>query len=207
MTPAVDVHAERLAMERMLLFTDAVFAIVITLMAIDIRLPAAHPVGGWTEAALAHALAELLPKMLAYVISFGVVALIWTGHLRKYRYLQSIDGVVLWLNLLQMLLIGLLPFFTSLLAEAASRLAIMIYAGNLVAAGLAGLLAWRRASGSLTMATASLTPPLRRRESNITLAMVLVFALSIAIAAWAPVWAMYSWALTWPALALARRLG
>jgi uncharacterized membrane protein len=206
MNPSVEAHAERLTMERMVLFTDAVFAIVITLMAIDIRLPAVHPLGGWTEAALGHALAELQPKLLAYFISFAVVALIWTGHLRKYRHVQTIDGGVLWLNLAQMLFIGLLPFFTSLLAEAMSRLAIVLYAGNLVAAGLAGLLAWRRASASRTMAASSLTPALRRRESRITLAMVLVFALSIGIAIWAPVWALLSWVLVWPALVLARKL-
>ena len=98
MSSPVDAHSERLVMERMVLFTDAVFAIVITLMAIDIRLPAAHPAGGWTELELGHALAELAPKLLAYFISFAVVSLIWTGHLRKYRHLRSIDGVVLWLN-------------------------------------------------------------------------------------------------------------
>jgi uncharacterized membrane protein len=200
------VHAERLAMERMVLFTDAVFAIVITLMAIEIHLPATHPEGGWTEAALVHALVELQPKLLAYFISFAVVALIWTGHVRKYRYLQAIDGGVLWLNLAQLLFIGLLPFFTSLLAEALSRLAIMIYAANLVAAGLAGVLAWRRASGSPTMAGPTLTPELRRRETRITLSMVMIFLLSIAIAVWQPVWAMLSWLLIWPTLVLARRL-
>lgn len=206
MSPDSDAHAERLAMERMVLFTDAVFAIVITLMAIEIRLPADHPTGGWTEAALGHALVELQPKLLAYFISFGVVALIWTGHLRKYRHLQAIDGGVLWLNLAQLLFIGLLPFLTSLLAEAMSRLAIIIYAGNLVCAGLAGLLAWRRASASPMMAAPSMNPELRRRESRITISMVLVFALSIGIAVWAPALALFSWLLLWPALVLARRL-
>jgi uncharacterized membrane protein len=105
-----------------------------------------------------------------------------------------------------MLFIGLLPFFTSLLAEALTRLAIVIYAANLVAAGLAGLLAWRRASASPLMRAPSLTPALRRRESRITLTMVAVFALSIVIAIWAPVAAMFSWVLMWPALTLARRL-
>ena len=205
-SPPVDAHAERLAMERMVLFTDAVFAIVITLMAIEIRLPAAHPAHGWTEEALGHALAELQPKLLAYFISFAVVALIWTGHWRKFRHLQSIDAGVLWLNMAQLLFIGLLPFFTSLLAEALSRLAIMIYAANLVAAGVSGLLAWRRASASPAMAAPSLTAQLRRRESLVTLAMVLVFALSIGIAIWAPVWAMFSWVLAWPAVVLARKL-
>jgi uncharacterized membrane protein len=206
MSPAADAHTERMTLERMVLFTDAVFAIVITLMAIEIRLPSPHPAGGWTEAALGHALAELQPKLLAYFISFMVVALIWTGHLRKYRHLQAVEGGVLWLNLAQMLFIGLLPFFTSLLAEALSRLAIVIYAANLVAAGLAGLLAWRRASASPAMSAPSLTPELRRRESRITLVMVLVFAVSMPIAIWAPVWAMLSWVLVWPALVLARRL-
>ena len=206
MNPSNDAQVERLTMERMVLFTDAVFAIVITLMAIDIRLPAVHPSGGWTEVALEHALAELLPKILAYFISFAVIALIWTGHLRKYGHVKSIDGFVLWLNLAQMLFIGLLPFFTSLLAEALSRLAIMIYAGNLVAAGIAGLLAWRRVSASPRMAAPSLTPELRGRESRITLAMVLVFALSMGISIWAPVWGMFSWVLIWPALVVARRL-
>jgi uncharacterized membrane protein len=200
------IHADRLTMERMVLFTDAVFAIVITLMAIEIRLPVAHPEGGWTDAALLHALDELQPKLMAYFISFAVVALIWSGHLRKFRQLCAIDGGVLWLNLLQLLFIGLLPFFTSLLSEALTRTAIIIYAGNLVLAGTAGLLAWRRASGSREMSAPTLTPELRRRETGVTLAMTLVFALSIPLAIWAPAGAMLSWMLIVPALWLARRL-
>jgi uncharacterized membrane protein len=206
MSTPVDAHAERLVMERLVLFTDAVFAIVITLMAIEIRLPAGHLAGGWTEAALGHALAGLQPQFMAYFISFAVIALIWTGHLRKYRHLQAVDGGVLWLNLAQLLFIGLLPFLTSVLAEALNRLAIVLYAGNLVAAGTAGLLAWRRASASPVMAAPTLTPALRLRESRITLAMVLVFTLSIVLAIWWPAQAMLSWLLVWPALVLARRL-
>jgi hypothetical protein len=67
--PAPDEPAGRLALERMVLFTDAVFAIVMTLMAIEIRLPS-HPADGWTQDTLSHALAELGPRFLAYAVSF-----------------------------------------------------------------------------------------------------------------------------------------
>jgi uncharacterized membrane protein len=188
----------------MVLFTDAVFAIVMTLMAIEIRLPS-HPAGGWTHDTLSHALAELGPRFLAYAVSFLVAALLWTGHLRKYRHLRAIDTRLLWLNLLHLLFVGLLPFFTAALSETGQGLAVLLYASNLALAGLMALLAWRHASGSPALAAASLTALVRREESLVTLTVVVVFAVSAALAFWQPLWAMWSWMIVFPAIRLARR--
>jgi uncharacterized membrane protein len=203
--PNIPHAGDRLMMERVLLFTDAVFAIVITLLALEIRLPdpTAEPV--WTDALLRQALAALVPKLFAFFVSFVVIAIIWKGHLRKYRLLHAFDDATASLLLLQLLFVVLLPFLTSVLAEAPTRTATTLYAADLALAGLAGAAAWWHASGLPGCATALLTPAARRRETALTLAMASVFVLSIVLAQGAPRVAMWSWVLVWPAQALTRR--
>lgn len=207
MSPADDHHAdaERLVKERLVLFTDAVFAIVITLLAIEIKLPEHAPPGGWSNAALAHALAELQPRLMAYAVSFMAVAVIWMAHLRKFSFVRAVDARVIWLNLLQLLCIGLLPFCTAMLAASGQALAATLYAGNLAAAGLFSVLAWRRIVASPALAAPTLTPAVAREGLWRTLVTVAIFLLSMPLAWWQPTVAMLSWLAMIPANMLARR--
>jgi len=72
-----------LGLERLVFFSNAVFAIAITLLALDIRLPAGSEM--FSDAQLLAALLGIWHKYLAYGISFFVIGTLWIGHHRKFR--------------------------------------------------------------------------------------------------------------------------
>jgi uncharacterized membrane protein len=185
-------ETDHLGMERMLFFSDAVFAIVITLLALEIRLPG---VGGLDDSGLRRALAELTPKFLAFVISFLVIGLFWLGHHRKFRFITRYDAVLLRLNLLMLMAVASVPFFTSVLSESFGRTAVVSYALiMMIVALLSVLMSWyglRRGR----LVDAAVSPQDRRLILAEPLKVAAVFALSILIAQWRTGLALWSWLL------------
>lgn len=100
------------AAERMTFFSDAVVAIAITLLAIDLPVPS----GATTEEFLA-SLREGWFEYLAFLISFVVIANHWGAHHRVFRYVRRADPPVVGLNMLWLLLVVLTPFLTRILTE------------------------------------------------------------------------------------------
>lgn len=78
--------------ERLLLFSDAVFAIAITLLVLEIKVPELHHP---TEEGLRQALADLLPKILGYVVSFVVVGSYWVRHHQLFAWASGWDDGLL----------------------------------------------------------------------------------------------------------------
>ena len=101
--------------ERMILFSDAVFAIVITLMAIEIRLPET----GGKEGALplGQALEHLLPVIVSYCISFVFIGAIWYQHLRMFSLLKDYDRGLIVRNLVLLFFVSLFPFSSSVITH------------------------------------------------------------------------------------------
>jgi uncharacterized membrane protein len=114
--------------------SDGVFAIVITLLVLDIKLPEGSSAG------LSHALMESLPRVAAYVMSFAVIGLYWISHHRSFQLIAKVDGAVFWLNLLLLLLVSFIPFPTALLGRYPNEaLPIVIYGLTLLACNAVGL--------------------------------------------------------------------
>ena len=99
-------------LERIILFSDAVFAIAITLLIIEIKVP--HFDGNVTQQQLAHSLWEKLPDFIGFIISFVVIGQFWTSHHRLFGYVKDFSPGLLWLNLLMLFWIVLMPFSTFL---------------------------------------------------------------------------------------------
>lgn len=91
-------------------FTDGVVAIVITIMVLELKVPA--------DGSLA-ALAERIPILLAYVLSFINVGLYWNNHHHLLQATARIDGRVLWANLFLLFWLSLVPFVIRWLDESA----------------------------------------------------------------------------------------
>src|SRR4051794_3390811 len=87
-------------------FSDGVFAIVITLLILEIRIPDV------TQPELANALAAAAPKLLAYVTTFALIGLYWVFHHHALLLVRKVDGALLWLNLIELLGVSFLPFPT-----------------------------------------------------------------------------------------------
>jgi uncharacterized membrane protein len=115
-------------------FSDGIFAVVITLLVLDIKLP---PDISYEN--LPSALYALLPKVLSYVLSFSVVGVYWAFHHFSLSQLRRVDGTLVFLNLLLMLLVTFMPFPTILLGEyPMTSIPLVIYGATLVASNLIG---------------------------------------------------------------------
>jgi uncharacterized membrane protein len=93
-------------------FSDAVVAIAITLLALELPVPS-----GDTNAELLQSAADNYDDYLAFVISFLVISSHWRGHHRVYRYFTAAPPPVVWWNLLWMMMIVVTPFATRVVTE------------------------------------------------------------------------------------------
>ena len=124
--------------------TDGIFAVAMTLLVLDLKLPDA--IGGLNDGALRQALISLLPKLESYVISFLVLCVFWLGHHRLMHLVRGVDHLFLWRNLLFILFITFVPFTTSLMGEHRDLDdAPLVYGVNLALIIVAQFLMWRRA--------------------------------------------------------------
>lgn len=102
-------------LERLILFSDAVFAIAITLLVLEIRLPELPESA--TNADLRHAMRHVGPKFLSYIIGFVIIALFWTFHHRLFRYVRRYDNRLIFLNFLFLFAIAVMPFTVAVYGE------------------------------------------------------------------------------------------
>jgi uncharacterized membrane protein len=115
-------------------FSDGVFAIAITLLVLEIKVPP-------PDTALGAELLRLWPSYLAYMVSFLVIGAIWINHHAMFQHIVRVDRTLLLLNVLHLMLIAFLPFPTAVLAEAFHRgtdepVAAAFYGGILTAIGI-----------------------------------------------------------------------
>lgn len=134
-----------LSFERILFFSDAVFAIVITLLVLELKAPHIER-AGFTEEAMRHELLELLPKFLGFVYSFFIVGMLWIEHHRIFRFIVDWDFGLIARNLLFLLFVAFVPFPTALFSENYySRTAFILYASCFALAAIGKLWVWRYA--------------------------------------------------------------
>jgi uncharacterized membrane protein len=120
--------------QRVVAFTDGVFAIAITLLVLNLELPDV------SDERLAHELGKQWPELLAYFLSFAVVGRFWLIHHRVFATVGSFDSRLMSLNLAYLAFVVLVPFTTEILGEYGdTSAAVMVYAAVL---GVAALLNW-----------------------------------------------------------------
>lgn len=127
-------------------FSDGVFAIAITLLILQIRVPANLSPG----VTLGQALASLWPSYAAYALSFISIGIMWINHHRLFTLIGKPDHTLLVLNTLLLLGVSFVPFPTAVLAEhlgdAGERTAAQFYSGTFVLISLIYNVLWRHAS-------------------------------------------------------------
>ena len=188
-----------LGFERMLFFSDAVFAIAITLLVLDLRVP---PI----ENGVLH-LDALIPKLIGFVVSFFVISQYWLAHHRLFETVTRYDPPLLRANLLFLASIAFLPFPTSAVAELSrTGIAVMFYALSVAGVGLllfTLILVARRPALCAQGATRGGTWAMAIRS----LGAPLLFMTTAAVAAANPSLATRLWWLLLIVLPLSTRLG
>ncbi len=100
------------AAERLAFFTDAVVAIAITLLALDLKVPE-----GASWSAIWSAIGANANGYVAFLISFFIIANAWTSHHALFRYITRSDARMLWTNLLWLLMVVVAPFVTRMVVD------------------------------------------------------------------------------------------
>ena len=144
-------RADRGDTQRLEAFSDGVFAVAITLLVLDLRLPAP---GEANAGELLHWLAKQWPSYLAYAISFSFILIMWINHHQLFKLIRRSDLLLLLFNGLLLLFVTLVPFSTSLLAgyiaqpnPTDQRVAAAIYSGLYTVIAICFNLLWRYGSG------------------------------------------------------------
>ena len=197
-----------LSKHRIEALTDGIYAVAMTLLVIELKVPDAHTIG--SHDALIKALADLVPKFGSWLISFFVLATFWIGHHRLYQSVRIVDTPLLWMGLRHLALVSLLPFSASTMgAFGNASEALYIYNGNMILLSLTSLhqLIYVRRHPELQgqrLSTATYRAGLLRIGGLMAAGVI-----ALVIAAFyqrLPVVAAYSYLIMWPVGIYSRRV-
>ena len=175
------------ALERLVFFSDAVFAIAITLLVIEIHVP--HVEGEPSDLAFVAALAERIPSFVGFLVSFGVIAAFWAGHHRAFCLASRYSSRVLIWNFLLLGAIAFMPFVTAFAsAYPGERVPALLYWGWLLLTALVNLRVNRMATGPLMLGE-GIDPGDAAAVPRRSTAVLLGAATSLAVAFAAPLFA------------------
>ena len=155
------------SIERIGALSDGLFAIAMTLIVLEIRVP---ELTDHSDAGLWMALGQLAPLFVTYLLSFLTLGIFWNGQQTQLTYVDRAGRDLAWLELLFLAVIALFPFTTSLLAENIDlRLALGLYWLNIFVAGAAlyGIWAYVERAGLVREGTAPEIGRLIRRRIGI----------------------------------------
>jgi uncharacterized membrane protein len=179
---------------RILALSDGVFAIALTLLVLEIAVPATT-----SDARLPKALLGLWPRYIAYLLSFVVIARFWVTHRLTFRLIGCGDDTLVWLNLLLLMFVAFLPFPTAVLGEhIRSPAAAVFYAISVLLASFASAADWWYASGRGRLLRPTVGRARARALRAQGLSVPVVFALTLPVAVFAPYIAEAIWLLTFP---------
>lgn len=190
---------------RVLALSDGVFAIILTLLVLEIHVPELNGDQGLWDA-----LRELRPSLVAFLISFVVVANAWARHRDLFALIRRTDRVVIWLNILYMLPLAMLPFGSSLLARYDhDAVALELYGLILVGIALTRLAIWWYVTAHPELLYARVEERSRLNRAIVVTIPTVAFVVAIALADAAPTVSLAIYALTpllyFMAITVARR--
>lgn len=170
-------------LERLVFFSDAVFAIALTLLAIELRVPT---LSVDTSDELLRAIFAEWPKFLAFAMSFWIVALYWRTHHRYFRYINRFENGLIGRNLLMLFSIVCIPFTMSVLGEYGNlSAASWLYALNMAVLGFSSAWLWHYATAEHHLVAQTLDQDFIRyillRALSTPLAAVIVILLTVVI--------------------------
>jgi uncharacterized membrane protein len=194
MTCPASGRRDEFQLERLIFFSDAVFAIAMTLLTVDLKVP--EIAGQLAQQELPLALGHLWPRFASFGLSYLVVALFWISHHQIFGHIQRFDYRLAWLNLLYLFGIAFLPFPTAMLGMYGdTRYATVFYAATVAVIGFFKALLWRYASHGQRLVGPQVVPAVSRAQMISSLIVPVVFLISIPVA-WAGVqWAQVVWGL------------
>ncbi|MEA3054340.1 MAG: potassium channel family protein [Sphingomonadales bacterium] len=133
-------HIRRHAYDRTIMLADGVFAIAITLLALELR-----PPDHW-DGDLSHLLATIWRSLFAYLFGFAIVGAFWVGHRGLFARIRRVDGPLTFLALLQLCLVAITPAVAALVGKAGPGKSLTVYFMLITAIGSCQALLWAYAA-------------------------------------------------------------
>jgi uncharacterized membrane protein len=183
--------------ERLTLFSDAIFAFAMTLLAVDIRVP--EIAQNLVNSQLNIELANLAPKLIGYVLSFFISASYWIFYHRIFTNIKRYDRTLISLNIFFLFFIVLIPFPSDLIGRYLSQeISIVIYATVMAAIGFVLSLIWSYASSHHRLIDLDLNNATIRRLRMRTYASPILFLVSIPASLIIGIFTPVLWVIAWP---------
>ncbi len=133
------------SVERLAALSDGFFAVAMTLLVLDLRVPAAQPIH--SEHDLWHALVALAPRLIVFLMSVMTNGIFWVGQQTQLNHFARADRNLAWIHIAFLCAVSLTPFSTSLLAEFIHyRTALLVYWSNILLLGLTLYWSWSYAT-------------------------------------------------------------
>jgi uncharacterized membrane protein len=174
-------HYDRRALDRLIFFSDAVFAIAITLLVLSIAVPAVRSGAEGTE--FSPALLATAPSVFSYALSFLVIGAYWLAHLRTFHYVVRYDQRLAGLNLVFLLFVAFIPFPTAVIGAYGSQLgAVVLYAATIAITGVLLNLVWFYISNNHRLLAKTVTTQFIRERTRRYFTVPIVFLASIVVA-------------------------
>jgi uncharacterized membrane protein len=165
--------------ERLAAFSDGVFAVIITIMVLDLKIP---------DHATFAALKPLWPTALSYLVSYMFVAIVWLNHHHLFQYTEEPTLGLIWINFAHLFWVSLVPFTTAWVAETRFAAApVFVYAGVFCLVELAYCSFEQHAMSRARVEGISRRTRLLARVRSFT--ALGLFLAAMALSLWAPLWA------------------
>lgn len=178
--------------DRVVNFSDAVFAFAATLLVLKIDLPQIH--SGQVEAQLANALIALWPTYLANIIAFLVIGYYWLNHHAIFGMIRKFDSTIVWLNLIFLIFLSFLPFPVDLYGDYPTvRVVVVFYCASLAFVGYLMAILWWYASDKKRLVTKELGKKQMKYYFVRVLIAPVIFTVSIPLVYIHPMLAQLSW--------------
>jgi uncharacterized membrane protein len=190
--------------DRVLAFSDAIFAIAITLLTLNVQVPS-----GLHGADFTRALHRVLPALGAYVLSFVILGQLWLAHHRIFGVIARVDYAVLVRNLVFLGLIAIMPFPVRLLSDYTRQpIAVAIYAVAFIAAMQLQRLIWLDVTRPehRELLREPVPEEVRTGFGRVLLGLLVVFGAAVPVGMFAPRYATLVWAVIIPLRLVVGRL-
>lgn len=160
---------------RIINFTDAVFAVAITLLVVQIPIPLKA-----STQELGNDLADGMPMLFSFAISFGVIALLWLKHLHFNNHVKRYSVGLIWVNFLFLMVIAFLPYPTGVYGtHSNNEVAQVFYAVSVSTAGFLAAFMWLIAIRQPALFHDDVEMPEARHSTRIAFVMPTGFAISV----------------------------
>ena len=164
----------------MVTLIDGVFAIVMTLLVLELTVP--HLSHSNVANELPKALIELWPVILSYFTSFIILGFLWIAHHDDFSYIKRVDRGLLWISIFYLMSIAFIPFSTSLLGEYGDQqISVIIYASNIIIIGFWINLQWLYVTKKHRLVDKDLDPTFIRLMARRALLAPIIYLIAIGI--------------------------